>query len=676
MQSADKSDNNTLVALRDSLRTEAKSLRDRYERQWEQNAGFYRGNQWGASKAPEGHEQYIVNLTQNAVIASAAIQTEQRPRINIVARETDDPPTYYLKEGAVEPLLGAGLPIQLTPEQIAGTEPVDESVVQALTPLMQPEIDELTGQETAPAMLQEDAIIAINDQVVADTLKLVIQTMWDNAGMDFVLLQNVLNCGIVGHQPMLVQWDAEKNKPEFCNVHQFNVWIDPISTGIEDADYAIFDEVISADKAKMLYPEFADVIDTNSASGQSLHAEFRRQSLELGGPYYQTEFNRAMVTVSTLWQRYQQLPMSEEEAVAEKLAAPQMELVPVDPEAPVAEPVEGEPQEPVEPEERQSVNEDGLPLYINEGGESMTPESENWPTKRVTLQVRFIGDTVIDVRECPYADIPIGWNINIPQPHSPYGQGEPERLESLQKIINRLLSVFGNHVKYYQFPTEAMSQSMYEATKKSGQATHSQASRITIIPDDQWQMSGGKVSTKDDVPAIPSSYVQLYNNLVETFSRLSGNQDVLQGVSPGADTSAEAIKTLQSAARGPIGFKSTYTERMLAHIVKLMIGMSMDFLPESEWVKIVSKYPVQVLLAIRDRAKVVEYDTSVDVVSGKGSIRAQKEQQAMTLAQMGQIDNLSLLEHLEWPNAKQTNQQVMAERAMVAPVQQGSPPKN
>lgn len=327
-----------------------------------------------------------------------------------------------------------------------------------------------------------------------------------------------------------------------------------------------------------------------------------------------------------------------------------------------------------------TVQTDGTPTGIPSGtfvlpsGALTAPDNDNWPCKIGILQVQALAETVIlDARECPYRDIPIGWNINIAVPFRPWGQGEPERLEDLQQCINRVASILHNHLGYFQSPDESMPQSMKNALKEDQRQTHAHPGRQRTVPDDMFQQFGGKVSDITAVPPLPASYVQWFHDLMDTFKYLAGNVDVLAGDAK-ADWSGKLVQALQGAARGPIGFKSTNTERMIRYLTNIIIGCIIDFMPETEWVKIVPGTPIQVLRAIRERAREFDYEIDVQVVSGKGVVKQVEQQKYLQLRQMMAVDLLTLLEKLDVPNAKQVIERLMQEQQAMMPQPPQPPP--
>ena len=174
---------------------------------------------------------------------------------------------------------------------------------------------------------------------------------------------------------------------------------------------------------------------------------------------------------------------------------------------------------------------------------------------------------------------------------------------------------------------------------------------------------------------MPAAHVNLLQILLKLMDEESDNQDVLQGRTGPNVESGRAIGLLQSAARGVIGFKSLFTERAIQHSANIILGMIRDFMPESEWSKIVSKYPIQILRAIKDRAKSLEFDVEVQVVAGKGVSEEAEQNRALTLLASGLMSRQTAMEKMEINNIEQELQQISTDPVALAMVaNQGSQP--
>ncbi|HEX7009068.1 MAG TPA: hypothetical protein VF184_03745, partial [Phycisphaeraceae bacterium] len=584
-----------------------------------------------------------INRIQRSINASTVVEMEQRPRVQLSPRETNEPPIVFFSNAGAAKIAQQNIPIQgMTPGQLQGIEPFTQEQMEAILTITEPVEVESPGPQSPaaaedgqtappqnivvrqPVFTPEDFVV-IDDHLAAEADQAIYDILWDRAGADYAWFDNVLYKHIFGYQPGLVQWDFQRHCYSLTNEHHLHVLIDPTATGIEDADYLIFDQPMSADEAKSKYPQYAAAIDREAQQGKLVASQQLGLGTELAASWRDTNFERPVIVIRTAWLRHQPYPMSEQDALERGLVQPAMrDVLDEKTQAFVPQPV---------------VDDAGNPIYqlIEDGrpGALTAPDNDNWPTRTGIRQLLIIGDQVVEDVECPYVDIPFIWNINVPIPFSPYGQGDPERLFDINQFVDRIASNLGDHVRYYAAPQEYWPASVTAANKNHN--THAHPGRHITVPDDVYArfLAGRSNGFAVDPPNPPAMYVELLGLGLRLLDEESDYSQVLQGNVPSGIESGRAISLLQNAARSMISFKSLYTERALVQFTRLVVGMIHDFLPESEWMKMVSGYPVQVLRALRQRAKRLEYDIRVEVVSGHGQTRIQKQAEAREQFAMG-----------------------------------------
>lgn len=624
----------------ESLITEAQQYRAPHESMWVRNVRRYGGDHWD-KKAPAGHSQFTHNMTQTAIIATAAVQLEQTPRVKFEPRETSEPPIIFLKAEAGEKAKPYGLSIG----QLQGVEPLVDAQVNMLLQVTefvsQPNPDPETSDAApeiavnTPVFTEED-FITVDDQVAAEAYQQVHDSMWQKVDADHEWVENVLNKSVVGHCGMLIEWDDDKHVYSLKNKHELDIWIEgEEATGVHNAEYVVLAQSMSKDEAIVKWPEHTEAIE--QFANRSRDHRYRNRQIQ----------QRDMVQLYTLWKRNEALPMSEQEAV---------EM--------------GEVQ-PVIDDAGMPVSAEGAGVYQTQDGKLTTEGDDIWPTKVGIRQVVMIADQEIFNGECPFVDIPIAWNINIPLPHSPYGQGTPERLEDLQMAINRVISNLHDWIKNNPHPSTVVPESVAKQWQQLGSLfTHPGQTRS--VSDADWLAFGGKVIDQYVPSPLSQAAISFLQDLIEEHNRASGHSDVLQGIASGGAESGRAIEALQQAARGSLGFVSRYTERAIRHMVRVTMGLVRDYLPESEWAKYITKYPPAVLKYVIQRANSLHYDISVEIVSGKGAIRRVEEEKALLLRQGGDITRRSLLEALNFPDPAGEDAKVQQEQAAMQPAPQAN----
>lgn len=321
-------------------------------------------------------------------------------------------------------------------------------------------------------------------------------------------------------------------------------------------------------------------------------------------------------------------------------------------------------------------------------GEEVQPGDKSWPSRPILRQIRTLLSAIIDDRECEFVDIPMCLNINIPIPFSPYGQGEPERLQGLQMAINSVISDMVTHWHMHAQPAEFIPESVNQTLPSYAQKQYTATPGTKfIVPDQIMQALQGKMGWYMDPPKIPADAVGLLNLLLKLIDDESENSEVLQGKAS-ASWSGEAINALQHAAKGSIGWKSRRLEFVLKHLTRLIEGCIVHRMPIAEKMRYVRKYPEQVWDAMEERILNLDQSIGVEIASGSGAKKQADQQNDRALYELGLLSPQSVLESsnrdpkielnqkLQWQRElAATQSQLPAGAAPVAAPQQGmSPP--
>lgn len=653
----------------------------------------------GISTTEDGLHRLTINRTQTGIISGLSVQHERPTVVRLKPQESMDEPDYFLRpvksremlalanatsedqvfyfahdaESMVElaKMAQAGQ-VEVTGfsrYQLAGLAPLradQAQAVQAIMPgivlveftLAQMRGEEPFGKFEADTLMRaagvlDNELYRINDRAVTE----VGQRMFDNrtglAGLEFFLVQNGVNCAIFGHQPFVVQWNREKHIPVFCNPNILNVGIDPNATRIEDADYVLVDSVIDAEKAKVRWPKHAKAIEEAAQTGQvpDVHGE--------RGSDFGRQYERQMLTVTTAWRRHAKYPMTEDEAVSAGLVS------------------RIEPAEAVLGEDGTIVQEAVAGGYVlTETNMPVDPASDQWPKASQVRQIQVLPENqiVLSDQRCPWSDIPIGWNVNIPIPYLPYGQGEPVRLEDLQQAVNRLLSILHNHARYYQFPMMLWPRSLVALMEKSGVSAYAKPGRMVPVDDAIWMqlvVNGGRGLTLQP-PPVPPSYVELLRLLLGEIDRMGGNVGVMQGEAPNSNASGTMVAQLQQAAKGPLGFKARHAQWMLEHVARVTLDAIVKWVPESVWAEVCNQYPWPVLRHIRQRIKPEMFDVEVEIVTGGGVVKEIEKAESRELYKDGLLDRRTTMERCGVADPEAVERRINQEQGQAAPAMAGS----
>jgi hypothetical protein len=633
-----------------------------------------------------GVKLFTDNRIQNAVITSVQNQMSRPPVAKLSAVEANGKRKIYLKADAGFRLADSGfdyMSLGIMPEQVLNPDPnnEDDGPIMPLTErlyqrllrvpeLMQPTPvmvqDPMTGMmaptgQTNPAILSDEDFWMIDDDLCASTAQKVFDLKVSEAMLEITLNENVLYTSIYGHCPLMVGWDPDTHKLKFSNLHVMHTFPDPTATCLKDMEYLIFDYIISQDAALVRWPWAAKIIESVAQTGQRIGNVY----YQTASVYAETDFKREMLTVRTVWERNLPVPMTVDEAMAAGLVVEEeytpfidaqgqeyvgevfetvteaineqtleVETVPAGVFS-LSDTAATNPLLPQEPKKRFLLVETGEECWPDQEGREC---SDNWPTMMGIRQTQILlqnGEQtgqVIEKARCPYADIPVGWNINIPEPWRPYGQGEPYRLESVQQLINRLWTIVANHSQYYSFPMELWPESLLARMKKSGFSTWGMPGRQQGIPDQQWLelASRGLQTGFFATPApIPGWFVGLLERALDELDKLSGNTAVMQGNMPSANASGRTVAELKQSAQAIIAYKSMHSQWAFEHVGKVALDAIVKWMPESQWKAIFSGIPWPVLKEIIAAVESTKWNIQFTVYSGRGVVEEIENAQAM-----------------------------------------------
>lgn len=640
-----------VVDLVKRLVSESSRYRESFTAQADINKRMFMGDYSNPNqRAKFGHSAFVLNKTQNSVIAHTSVQVEQKPRIKLTPRETGDQKVFFMTrkglnsirnvvdtevvESMERPnLIGdeAGGPAEMEDESfdfgLLDVNPdrmafeVTESFVTRVMPFSGPWKGD-KGEAMAP-ILDPDDVVTLDDRTMTEIVQRNVDYLWEKGDNDAWLMRTILYNNIIGWQPSLYQWDKELMRDGVSTLNVKNVYVPQECEGVKDAEYTIVGEFMSKKAAKEKYPSIAKAITTYTVNHTTGVLTDMMDQQNVSDIYRDTEYERPMIWVWTAWLRNHRYAMTPDEALDTG---------------------------------RVVVVDDQFMLTDDEyepTSEATGPQMKNWPKRKGIRQVQIVADHKVSDMECPYCDIPVLWFKNIPEPYRPYGQGEPERMEWLQKLINKLASIIFDHIKYFRSPTEIYPVSVWNSLENRSKI-HAHPGRQMKLPDDLFDKYKDMLARGNGFavsPAkIPSGYVDFFMMLLKIHDELSGFAGVLQGQAPGANSSGRAIQDLQSAARGVIAFKAFGTEDALKQMIRLRVDSTTrkNWMPPFMWQKINSQFPKEVLAVVRQKCRNMEFDITIEIAAGGGESRRIKKQQTLEDFGSGLVDDRTALEVLEY----------------------------
>lgn len=710
------------------------------EAEWEQNGNRFLGNHWTSyetnaglqqgyrvfhasreaeSGGPLGLKRSTLNRTQNSVVSNVAGMLN-----SIAARlepaETSGDATHKLSAQGGQTLWDiifapvraverdrdqrgrqAALVRDMTAFTAASQE-ADEAIASHQARLAQLGLDgfdeeQLQGEHgptgflkprqvrrvrdlIAQGMLEEDDLITMDDTWTAHVGQEVFDRLWNKANAEQAHTVNQLLCAIFGNQPILFQWHTSgqfKHSFTLENVHVLNVWLDHAHDDISRSDYVIFEYVVSLDQALAMFDGDEAVQTALKAAADK--GELRNDHYRRGGIYENHDYKRKMVVLRTGWVRHQQVPMTEEEALEEGLVTRE----PLLDEATGAQAVDRLTGQPkwryflTETDEGEAEGASGGEVEPQEDTDHGTP----WPNTYGLRQIVVLPQAkkrIQDIR-CPYWDIPMAWNINLLRPDgSPYGQGEPMRLEAVSQQINRILTILDNHIRWYQFPQRYWPQDVLDKVQVKGFKLHSRPGAEVGIPRTDWERMmdrGGFDRMTQNIPAVPALYIQLLELYLQEHDNLSGHVDVRQGRAPYSGASGRLVQQLAEEAGGPLALRARWSEWAIERTAKLAIDAIGKWLPEARLQKMLGRYDLPTIREWRRRFLMAEWNVVVELPNGRGSNRSQQRMEAMEMRGAGLLSRQTTMERMgvEDPDAEERRiMEEMTGQAQASPAVQAA----
>ncbi len=642
----------------------------------ERSAHRVLGDHWD-TPAPTGLKQVTINRIGTAVTTTESVQTEQPLKLNLTAHQTDDPPIFFLTARGINKLKELAKPKPVTDETGAPTldeqdqptmaptaafegfadqdltteTPLDSSEGEVLAGLAEPQVDPMTGAIT-PAVLEDGRdIIRLNDAAAAEKMEIMVSAKLEEANWDYYAGELVFLNNTFGDQVLWYQYDVDTARVSLKCPNYLNVRYDPDSSWILDAREIFLDQRISVARAIALYPQFArEIASEGRSSGSAENVVFSNDGAKEGGKVDRsTGSNRTDVTITaergeekltirTMWQRDHLVPLDEQAAVERGDIYPELD--------------EGED----EVGEKFSVATGRMLAMIEGHAQEVRPESAEWPKRKAIRQIQVLVEAgrVIEDIECPFADIPLPYMKNLTVMYSPYGMGEPFRLEDLQEEINRVASYITNNIRFFQNRQRMLPKSVLDAMG-GGTELSTNPMANWPIPDDLWHEFFQNQDPSKYVlePAgIDGSWIAYLQVLLEQFKTLAGDVDAVSGQEPSPGSSGVAINELQVAGSRLMAHKAKSLKWVFEWIVRLTVQSLIDFAPDEEYDKYLAEYGPAVRVVLRTKMKTRKYNIRVDTAAGRATNDALESQKAQEEFVAGAIPTEDYLARRRHPDPK------------------------
>lgn len=103
-----------------------------------------------------------------------------------------------------------------------------------------------------------------------DDLQEAMSYEWDRDKMNLKLYRELINVLVTGNAVFYVPWDSEKKNSTAMAVNPYNLFVNPLATSVDDAEYIIYADYFNSEVLKRKFPEHADRIVGSSVNHSEL----------------------------------------------------------------------------------------------------------------------------------------------------------------------------------------------------------------------------------------------------------------------------------------------------------------------------------------------------------------------------------------------------------------------
>lgn len=268
------------------------------------------------------------------------------------------------------------------------------------------------------------------------------------------------------------------------------------------------------------------------------------------------------------------------------------------------------------------------------------------------------------------------------------GENEVTHRKGLQKLLNYTLSHIADQFKMGSNPQKIVHPAAQNAAKK----LTNEPGLVAVMDPQHIRYETG--------PGIASGSFNLLDTVVSLFDKVGGLQDVTRGASQPGVTSGLMLEGFVEAAQTRPRLKNRNVDEFLTQMGYLCASRYLQFYKAPRMFRVTNKegFPEYVEFFLsgegddrvanvrRMDADGVEFQNQTlsakglpDVKPVSGSnlpfAKALKTSTALDLQGRGSITNLSMLEAINWPNAKAEDEKVKKEQAELAAMQQQGAPQ-
>lgn len=102
---------------------------------------------------------------------------------------------------------------------------------------------------------------------------------WDRENVNEKLYRELINTLVLGNSVFFLPWDEHKEQVSAIPVNPFNVFVDPLATSVDDADYIIYASYMNVDKLKRMFPDEKDNLSGSQINYTELTADNKADAI-------------------------------------------------------------------------------------------------------------------------------------------------------------------------------------------------------------------------------------------------------------------------------------------------------------------------------------------------------------------------------------------------------------
>lgn len=102
---------------------------------------------------------------------------------------------------------------------------------------------------------------------------------WEREGMNLKLYRGLVDFLVTGNMFFFQPWDSAAKQATIIPVSPYNIFVDPMATSIEDAEYIMYAKYMHENKVKKMFPEHAEKLIGSSVKYEELVTEDNREQI-------------------------------------------------------------------------------------------------------------------------------------------------------------------------------------------------------------------------------------------------------------------------------------------------------------------------------------------------------------------------------------------------------------